>query len=97
MDARSLFATPNTTTVYVLTCIDLKDGPIVLEVPTGVLGPIDDAYSRWVTDLGLTGPDGGKGGKYLCVPPGYSGDLPSEAISSSGRARIPSSYSLGRS
>jgi hypothetical protein len=78
MDARSLFLTPNTTTIYVFTCLDLKDGPIVLEVPTGVLGPVDDAYFRWVTDLGLTGPDGGKGGKYLFVPPGYSGDLPSE-------------------
>src|SRR5262245_24805526 len=57
MDARSLFLTPNTTTVYVLTCLDLKAGPIVLQVPPGVLGPVDDAYFRWVTDLGLTGPD----------------------------------------
>jgi hypothetical protein len=33
---------------------------------------------RWVTDVGLTGPDKGKGGKYLFVPPGYSGSVPSE-------------------
>ncbi len=42
-----------------------------------MLGPVDDAYFRWVTDIGLTGPDRGKGGKYLFVPPGYPGELPS--------------------
>jgi hypothetical protein len=78
MDARSLFLTANSTTVYVLLCLDLKDGPVVAEVPPGVLGPVDDAYFRWVTDVGLTGPDQGKGGKYLFVPPGYTGNLPSE-------------------
>ena len=65
MDARSLFLTPNTTTVYVFTCLDLANGPMVLQVPTGVLGPVDDAYFRWVTDIGVTGPDAGKGGQYL--------------------------------
>jgi hypothetical protein len=78
MDARSLFLTPNTTTVYVFMCLDLKDGPMALQVPPGVLGPVDDAYFRWVTDVGLTGPDAGKGGKYLFVPPGYTGALPSD-------------------
>jgi hypothetical protein len=76
MDARSVFLTANSTTVYVLMCVDLKDGPMVVEVPPGVLGPVDDAYFRWVTDIGLTGPDKGVGGKYLLVPPGYTGTLP---------------------
>ena len=76
MDARSLFLTANSTTVYVLQCLDLNDGPMVVEVPPGVLGPVDDAYFRWVTDVGLTGPDKGKGGKYLFVPPGYTGTVP---------------------
>jgi hypothetical protein len=76
MDARSVFLTGNSTTIYVLQCLDLKDGPMVVEVPPGVLGPADDAYFRWVTDVGLTGPDKGEGGKYLFVPPGYSGELP---------------------
>src|SRR6202034_4542184 len=65
MDARSLFLTANSTTVYVLQCLDLKDGPVVAEMPPGVLGPVDDAFFRFVTDVGLTGPDKGKGGKYL--------------------------------
>jgi hypothetical protein len=77
MDARSVFLTGNSTTVYVLMCLDLKNGPMVVEVPPGVLGPVDDAFFRWVTDVGLTGPDRGKGGKYLFVPPGYKGKLPS--------------------
>jgi hypothetical protein len=78
MDARSLFLTANSTTVYVLQCLDLNDGPMVVEVPPGVLGPVDDAYFRWVTDVGLTGPDKGKGGKYLFVPPGYTGTVPTD-------------------
>jgi hypothetical protein len=78
MDARTLFLTPNTTTVYVVGCLDLTEGPIVMEVPTGVLGPVDDADFRWVTDIGLTGPDAGKGGKYLFVPPGYKEALPAD-------------------
>jgi hypothetical protein len=56
----------------------LSLGPMVLQVPPGVLGPADDADFRWVTDVGLTGPDAGKGGKYLFVPPGYTGTLPSD-------------------
>ncbi len=78
MDARTLFLTPNTTTVYVVGCLDLMDGPMVMEVPTGVLGPVDDADFRWVTDIGLTGPDAGKGGKYLFVPPGSKEVLPTD-------------------
>lgn len=78
MDARSLFLTPNATTVYNFFCIDVKDGPVVVEIPPGVLGPADDAFFRFVTDVGLTGPDQGKGGKYLFVPPGYAGELPGD-------------------
>lgn len=78
MDARSLFLTPNTTTVYVFTCLDLRDGPVVLQVPPGVLGFVNDAYFRWTVDVGLIGQDRGKGGKYLLVPPGHTRDLPSD-------------------
>src|SRR5215471_3009680 len=78
MDARSLFLTPNSTTVYVFMCLDLKDGPMVVQVPSNILGPVDDAYFRFVTDVGLTGPDQGKGGKYLFVPPGHTGEVPTD-------------------
>ncbi|MCZ8101321.1 MAG: DUF1254 domain-containing protein [Burkholderiales bacterium] len=76
MDARSLFLTPNTTTPYVFSCLNLNAGPMVVEVPPGVLGPVDDAYFRWVTDLGVTGPDQGRGGRYLFLPPDYKGPVP---------------------
>jgi hypothetical protein len=33
---------------------------------------VDDAWQRPVTDLGLPGPDRGKGGKYLIVGPGQT-------------------------
>jgi hypothetical protein len=76
LDARSLFLTANTTTPYTLLYLSTKDGPLVVEVPPEVLGPIDDAWFRWVTDVGITGPDKGKGGKYLLLPPGYTGAVP---------------------
>ncbi|WP_087069339.1 DUF1254 domain-containing protein [Cyanobium sp. NIES-981] len=80
MDARSLFLTPNTTTVYVLQCVNLHDGPMVVRVPPRALGPVDDADFRWVTDVGVTGPDKGAGGDYLFVPPGYTGTLPQQGF-----------------
>lgn len=76
MDARSLFLTPNSTTVYAFTELNVKDGPVVAEIPPGVLGPVDDAFFRFVTDVGNTGPDRGKGGKYLFVHRDYKGKLP---------------------
>lgn len=77
-DARSLWLTPNTTTLYGIAQINVTDGPIVLEVPSGVLGPVMDAYFRFVSDVGFTGPDQGQGGKYLFVHKGYEGDLPED-------------------
>jgi len=62
-DARTLWLTPNTTTVYCVAEINVQHGPTVMEVPPGVLGLVDDAYFRWVTDVGFTGPDRGQGGK----------------------------------
>jgi hypothetical protein len=52
LDARSLWLTPNTTTVYCIAEINVKDGPTVLEVPPGVLGPVDDAFLRYGSATG---------------------------------------------
>jgi hypothetical protein len=71
-----LFLTANDDTVYSLVWLDMTKGPLVLEVPPMVLGPLDDYWFRWVTDVGITGPDKGKGGKYLLLPPGYKGPIP---------------------
>jgi hypothetical protein len=42
-----------------------------------MLGLINDSWFRYVADLGVIGADKGKGGKYLVLPPGYKGDVPS--------------------
>ena len=76
MDARSLYLTANSTTIYNMFELNVKDGPVVVEVPSGILGPVDDAYFRYVTDFGFTGPDQGKGGKYLFVHRDYKGTVP---------------------
>src|SRR5215831_15526354 len=63
--------TPNYTTPYIVTLIDLQEsGPIVLELPRGLMaGMIMDAWQRVLADLGVVGPDKGNGGKIL--PPGH--------------------------
>ena len=76
MDAKSLFLTANADTIYGAGVLDLTKGPMVLEVPPGFLGTIDDHWFRWVIDIGPPGPDRGLGGKYVIVPPGYDGNLP---------------------
>lgn len=76
MDSRSVFLTANTNTVYSWAWIDLRKGPLVVEIPPKVLGAVNDMWYRWVVDLGITGPDKGKGGKYLFLPPGYEGKVP---------------------
>ena len=45
-------------------------------MPPNVLGMIDDFWCRFVADVGNAGPDKGKGGKYLLLPPGYTGAVP---------------------
>jgi hypothetical protein len=75
-DARALFLTPNATTVYQWACADVEKEPMVVEVPPAVLGIIDDAYFRFVTDMGVFGPDQNKGGKFLLVRDDYKGPLP---------------------
>lgn len=76
MDSKSLYLTANTESIYFGGWIDLKDGPVVVEGPPDVLGVIDDFWFRYVTDFGNAGPDKGKGGKFLVVPPDYHGALP---------------------
>ncbi len=76
LDARSIFLTGNTETIYNVTWFDTHDGPLVIEFPAGVLGVIDDFWFGFVTDIGAFGPDKGKGGKFLLLPPGYKEPLP---------------------
>jgi len=76
LDSKALWLTPNTDTVYAASWIDLKNGPVVIESPPECLGIVDDFWFHYVTDLGFVGPDKGKGGKFLFLPPGYKGEVP---------------------
>ena len=63
--------TANATTPYVIGFPNLKEtGPLVIEIPPGaVAGAILDFWQRPLSDTGQTGPDKGKGGKYLVLGP----------------------------
>lgn len=78
LDSNPLFLTGNTDTVYAMAFLNLeKDGPMVIEVPANMgPGTVDDAFFRFVVDMGLTGPDQGKGGKYLIVHESDNTPLP---------------------
>jgi len=77
MDSTSLVLTGNTSTMCAIGFLDLKkDGPTVVDLPSGMLGILDDMAFHYMTDLGVAGPDKGKGGKFLVLPPGYKGKVP---------------------
>ena len=89
LNAKTLITTPNSDVIYALGYLDLKDdGPMVIEVPPGLQGVLDDFWQRpicsegqiggrvWCGDVGLPGPDKGKGGKYLLLPPDFKGNAP---------------------
>ena len=76
LEPRHEFLTANNQTPYVLTIFDLRKGPMVLEVPaatdkTVFFGSAIDSWEVPLADIGGTGDDAGKGGKYLFLPPAY--------------------------
>jgi hypothetical protein len=85
LDAKTLVTTPNSDVLYAMSYVDLgKDGPLVMEAPPMLQGILLDFWQRpipvdggkFAGDVGLFGPDAGKGGKFLLLPPGYRGDVP---------------------
>jgi hypothetical protein len=74
-DWKLQITTPNASTHYVYFNFNLKNGPVVLEVPraadAGLFGSILDAWQVPMADVGPQGSDQGNGGKYLLLPPGY--------------------------
>lgn len=69
--------TGNNTTIYAASFVDLgRDGPVVIDSPPGAYGVIDDYWQRPIVEVGPFGPDKGKGGKFLLLPPDYKGTVP---------------------
>jgi hypothetical protein len=78
----SVILTANVTTPYISGGLDLtKTGPVVIDVPAGLIaGSAMDMWQRPLTDFGVTGPDQGKGGKYLLVGPGQEAPQTKDVI-----------------
>jgi hypothetical protein len=89
VNAKTLIPTPNFDLIYAFSYLNLKDdGPMVIEVPPGLQGILSDFRQRpirsegqieghdWAGDVGFSGPDHGKGGKYLILPPDYKDPIP---------------------
>jgi len=72
-----VFYTPNADTPYGNALVDLKNGPMVVDFPPGpYIAVAMDHNDTWIMDAGIPGPDQGKGGKHVILPPGYQGKVP---------------------
>jgi hypothetical protein len=76
LNTKTKVTTPNSDVVYAMSYLDLKKGPVVVEVPPKLQGMFDDFWHRPICDVGFVGPDKGEGGKYLLLPPRYEGEKP---------------------
>ncbi|WP_208025825.1 DUF1254 domain-containing protein [Amycolatopsis acidicola] len=77
MDSRTWVPTPNADVIYSMSYLDLKrTGPLVVNAPANVIGMFTDFFQRTLTDVGAVGPDRGRGGLFLLLPPGYVGHVP---------------------
>jgi hypothetical protein len=74
-DWKNQMTTPNHSTNYVLVFMNLKDGPVVVDIPVAqeeaLYGTLIDSWTEPLVNVGNTGEDKGKGAKYLMLPPGY--------------------------
>jgi len=82
LDWHNQTLTPNPDAIYFMTFFDTKDvGPVVIEVPPGdtngsLNGNIVTVWQTSLEDVGLLGFDKGAGGKFVILPPDYTGKLP---------------------
>ncbi len=78
--------TPNDTSLYFTTQIELFDGPVMIEVPPvdesglNFFGTIMNAWQTPIEDVGPKGYDKGDGGTYFITPPGYTGKVPEDVV-----------------
>ena len=73
--------TANDFVPYIVAFTDLRTGPVVLEMPAAtekasLFGQVVDAWQVTVADVGPSGQDQGRGGKYLILPVGYDKEIP---------------------
>ena len=84
-DWRLQIPTVNTQTGYVYFNFNTRMGPVVIDVPPAadvcLAGAIVSAWESTLVEVGQEGFDKGRGGKYLVLPPDYTGMVPSRYIS----------------
>lgn len=72
--------TPNPDSIYFMSFWNVKDGPIVIDIPPAeggsIAGNIVNVWQMPLEDAGPDGADKGKGGKYVILPPGWKGKVP---------------------
>lgn len=76
-EQQQLILTANQDTIYLSGALDLREGPIVMELPAGLLGTLNNVWQQPLSDLGGPfSPEQNRGGRFLILPPGYDGPLP---------------------
>ena len=80
LDWHNQTLTPNPDAIYLMAFTDTRDGPVVIEVPPAEGGSINgnfvNVWQMALEDAGPSGADQGKGGKYLVLPPNFTGKVP---------------------
>lgn len=79
--ARHEVLTANNQVNYATMAFDLTGGPFVVDIPASddnyaIIGEFCDNWQATITMVGTEGPDKGKGGKYLLLPPDYKKPVP---------------------
>lgn len=76
-EQQHLVLTANQDTVYMSGVLDLRNGPMVMELPPGLLGTLNNIWQQPLCDLGGPfSPEQNRGGRFLILPPGYDGPMP---------------------
>lgn len=76
-EQQQLVLTANQDTIYMSGVLDLRNGPMVMDLPPGLLGTMNNIWQQPLCDLGGPfSPEQNRGGKFLILPPGYDGPMP---------------------
>jgi hypothetical protein len=100
LDWKNQTLTPNPDAIYLMPFFNTAHaGPMVIEIPPSdcgsITGSIMDCWQTPLEDVGPAGVDKGEGGKYLILPPGWSGPVPDDYIAL--RSQTYQGYALLRS
>lgn len=79
-EPQQLILTANQDTIYMSGILDLSKGPMVIDIPAGLLGTMNNIWQQPLVDLGGPfSPEQNKGGRFLILPPDYDGPMPAIA------------------